>query len=241
MRRTWSRIVVVAAMALLCIVPVGDASASTTCTPSPHCYSIWTQTFSPAATEVWTTLDTYCQVIEPAMFDTNELWALTDPYPYTNNYVEFGHAKQEVGGGVPTDHWFWARTVNGFQQEFDLMHTFAHNTVYNATILWNTSSGNWEFYQGGSLFGSGSGTWPSGPITFAQMGGEMDSQYTNTQQNSFDDGVSPYAGRIQSGVHYTGWGGGFAYHDVPPYSVNWSHGNTYMRDYNPNVGGLDGC
>lgn len=240
MMRSVSRIGAALIVALLSIVPVGDAQASTSCL-SPHCYSQWTQQFTPAATEVWTTLDTYCQVVEPDNFDTNELWAVADPYPGGNNYVEFGQAKEEVGGGVPTDHWFWARTNGGVQKEYDLPYTFAHNTVYNATILYNTSAGYWQFYQGGTLYGQGSSTFPSGPIAWAVMGGEMMSQYTNTQQNSFDDGVAPYAGRVQSGVRYTGWSGGVPYHDVPPYSTNWSQGSTHVRDYNPNVGGLTRC
>ena len=240
MGRSLWRLGAVMAVVVFSLVPVGDAQALTTCT-APHCYSQWLQAFTPSATEVWTTLDTYCQVIEPAMFDTNELWAATDPYPGTQNYVEFGHAREEVGGGVPTDHWFWARTNGGIQKEFDLMATFSHNTVYNATILYNTAAGYWQFYQGGALYGQGADNFPYGPITYAVMGGEMYSQYTNTQQNSFHDGLSPYAGRVQSGVSYTGWSGGDPSHDVPPYSTAWSQGDTYIRDYNPNVGGVNGC
>jgi hypothetical protein len=228
-----------AAAIALSILPTGTAEraeAASTCT-SPHCYSLVSQqAFSPGATEVWGVLTTYCQTLESATkFDTNEIWAVV---PGTANYVEFGHAREIPTGSYLTDHWFWARTNGGAQQEFDLSNTFTHGTAYNATIKMNTSTGDWQYYQGGSLLGQGALGYPAGPINRADMGGEMYSINTNTEQNSFSDGS---AGRIQSGVSYSGWAASPFAHDVPPYSSSVSWGNTYIRDYNPSVSGVAGC
>ena len=167
-------------------------------------------------------------------FDNNEIWAGA---PGQGNYVEFGHTLNTVPG-VPPSHWFWARTVNGVQQGFELNRAYSHLTAYNATIKWTGSSGAWQYWQGGTQIGSGGGSAPVGPIVNPIMGAEIGAG-TLTQQDSI---YSYNAGRVQSGVSYPNWANpGRTNHDVPPFDTSGSFGNTWIDDENPSVGGALGC
>jgi hypothetical protein len=227
--------VTVVALAAGLITDGSSARAATSCI-QPHCYAVLGKSFSPGATKVWTNLKTYCMTLDGTAggFDNNEVWAIA---PGSGNYVEFGHTRNTLPG-VPTLHWFWARTNNGIQQGFDLSASYANLTVYNATIRWTGSSGLWEFYQGGARYGNGGGNYPVGPIVTADLGTEMGSS-TTTPQNSIYDFNS---GRTQSGVDYSTWSNPpRIVHDVPPFDPNGSYGDTWISDDNPSTGGVFGC
>lgn len=211
------------------------AQAASSCL-SPHCYAALTRGFSPGATEIWTTLRTYCMTLDGTTsgHDSNELWAEA---PGSNNYVEFGHTRFALPG-IPLSHWFWARTNNNVQEDFHLNIAFVNQADYNATIKWTGASGQWQFIQGGSLFGNGSGNWPVGPVSTGVLGAEIYASTTLTQNSVFDTN----SGRVQSGVYYSDWANPpRTFHDVPPFDSLGSFGNTWISDENPSVGGVLGC
>lgn len=227
-----------AAMVLSPAVVSSQASAATTCTPI-HCYSTIKGFFSGSVTSAWTTLTTKCMSLDDSLgdgtFNNNEIWTGT---PAPNYYVEFGHT-YHIMPGLPTAHWFWARTLNGTMQGFDLNKSYTNGTAYNATINWTGSSGSWLFYQGGTLYGSGGGNYPNGPIKDAQVGGEMNSKLQGVQVLSFSDSNS---GRVEDGVRYTNLNGAtLNQHAVPPFSSSPSWGDGYISDHAPANGSGNVC
>jgi hypothetical protein len=220
---------------LLTLGARGPAYAVASCI-TPHCYAVVERTFTKGASEVWATLTTFCMSNDGygGDFTNNEIWTRVTN---TSDYVEFGQTYDPMPG-LPTRHWFWARTISGVQQGFDLNVTYYNSVSYKATVRWTGAGGSWKFLAGTTTLASGPGATPSGPIMVPILGAETGS-LTLLQQNSIYDNN---AGRIQNGTTFSTWAvQGWLDHDVPPFDSSGYWGDTYVNDQNPSVGGAGGC
>jgi hypothetical protein len=232
MARRISALMTAAAMVTGCLIALmaNSAQASTDCL-SPHCYVVIAKrNISPLATVGSINLNTKCITESGSRtlsHSNNEIWADTVT---SGEYVEFGHTINYGDVGVPTDHWFWERHENGGTtfQKYPLNIGFVNSVTYNATIKFTGSAGSWLFYQGGTLFGSGAGNYPTGPVLHLQAGTEIYATPVNADQDNVNDTGGTM---VVNGVSRS-WSPQLWDSDIPPFATP-SWGDTYVSTYVP--------